>query len=65
MISLKVKTKTGLVTDMQVEALLEVDGKPYQSADDLTAVREAQIHLEGRVDGLENVLNSLLTQRTA
>ena len=58
MITLKVKTKTGTITDMQVAELMDVDGKPFKSGEDFQEIRDAVIHLEGRVQTLETLLVS-------
>lgn len=56
MTTLRIKTKTGHITEMQVEELLEVDGKPFRTDDEFKDVRDAVIHLEGRVSALESAL---------
>lgn len=54
MMTLRIKTKSGAITEMAVEELIEVDGKPYKSADEYQELRDAVMHLEGRVSGLES-----------
>lgn len=51
MIVLQVKTRNGDITDIPVEELLSVDGKPYGAdcSDRLT-------YLEGRLDQLERMI---------
>lgn len=56
MTTLRIKTKTGAITEMQVAELIEVDGKPYKSGDDFDELRCAVIHLEGRVATIEVLL---------
>lgn len=56
MITLRIKTKTGHVSEMQVEELLAVDGQPYRGADDYQELRDAIAHLSGRVDTFETLL---------
>lgn len=58
MTTLRFKTKTGAITEMVVGELLEVDGKPFKSGDDYQEVRDAVIHLEGRVQTLETLLTT-------
>jgi len=60
-IELKIKNLDGTVGTIRVEQLLAVDGAPYKaSPDDL---REALIHLEGRLTAVEHVLQHSLTPR--
>lgn len=55
LISIRAKTKTGVVQTIQVAEILEIDGKPYQPAGDLDALAQHFNHLSGRVDTLERL----------
>lgn len=57
MTTLKVKTATGSITEMRVAELLEIDGKPYRPEISSEAIRDAVIHLEGRVEAIETILS--------
>lgn len=58
MVTLKVKSRSGQINELQVEALLEVDGTPYRvSPED---VRDAMIHLDARVQQLEGMISRLI-----
>lgn len=56
MITLKVKTPTGSVTEIRAAELLEINGKPYRPESDIDTLRDAIIHMEGRVETLEKIV---------
>ena len=58
MVTLKVKSKTGQVMDVQFDALISVDGVPYKATSE--DYREALIHFGGRLEAVENFISGLL-----
>jgi hypothetical protein len=56
-IEIKAKTKTGVTQTFQVSEILEIDGKPYQSAEQTQDLREHVIHLDGRVSAIEKFIS--------
>lgn len=54
MTSLKVRTKDGFVTTIQVEELLEVNGREYHAVAGDPLMSEI-MELKGRVSAIENV----------
>lgn len=56
LITLTVKSKTGLVNEIQVAELIAVDGKPFVSVDEVSALTNSMFHLSGRVDVIERLL---------
>lgn len=56
LIEIKAKTKTGVIQTFHVAEILEINGKPYQSAEDTLAIREHVIHLDGRMSAVEAIL---------
>ena len=59
LITIKSKSKTGQVIELQVSEILEIDGRPYRSAqadENLTALVN---HLSGRVAALESIFGQL------
>lgn len=55
---LKVISKSGTVNEIQVAELLEVDGKPYQPANERDQLLQLYNHLTGRVSAIEAILAS-------
>ena len=53
MTTIKVKTRSGEVTTMQVQELMEVDGEPYRGKDSMA---DAVIALQERVAEIEAVV---------
>ncbi len=53
LIEIKVKSKTGQINTLMVAEILEVNGKPYQSAEYTQEMRDQIIHLGGRVSAIE------------
>lgn len=58
MVTLRVKSKSGQVTEIPVEALLAIDGVPYQASS--SELRDAVLHLDGRVAAIEGLMSGLL-----
>lgn len=57
LIEIKARTKTGVTQTFQVSAILEINGKPYQSAQDYSDLREHMIHMDGRLTALETIIS--------
>lgn len=61
---LKLRLRGGDITTIQVEEILEYDGKPFLPADsvrgEIDGVIDALNHLQGRVDALENSQGAIL-----
>lgn len=55
MIEIKAKTRSGVIQSFHVEEILEIDGKPYRGMPE--DLRDAILHLEGRVVALENIIS--------
>lgn len=51
--NLKVKTGSGEVAELQVEAILEVDGVMYRPADETEYLTHQVARLAGRLDTIE------------
>lgn len=62
LITLKCKSKTGNIIETQVAEILEIDGKPYRSAETDENIIQLVNHLSGRVASLETILGQLLRQ---
>lgn len=58
MVTIKVKAKSGQINELQVEALLEVDGKPFRLT--VEDVRDAMIHMDARIEQLESMFSRLV-----
>jgi hypothetical protein len=56
LIEIKARTKTGVVQTFSVSEILEINGKPYQSSQDFTDLREHMIHMDGRLTALKTIL---------
>lgn len=56
LIEIKARTKTGVVQTFSVSEILEINGKPYQSSQDFSDLREHMIHMDGRLTALETIL---------
>lgn len=62
LITLKMKSKTGQVMEIQVAEILEIDGKPYQPAGNVEVLLQHVNHLSGRVAAIEGVLGQFIAQ---
>ncbi len=58
MISLKVKTRSGMIQTLQVEQLIEVDGERYRGGD--TRIED----IERRLDFLEGLVVPVTVEQT-
>lgn len=56
LITLKLKSRSGQVNDIQVSEILEIDGVPYTPGGDVEALRSHVIHMDGRLTALERVI---------
>ena len=56
MTTIKVKSKSGTVNELQVEEILEIDGKPYTPQGDVDQIQAIVNHLSGRVATIEQLL---------
>lgn len=59
LITIKSKSKTGQVIEIQVSEILEIDGKPYRPAQADESIVSLVNHLSGRVAALESILGQL------
>jgi hypothetical protein len=50
--TIKVKTKSGFITDMTIDEIIEIDGKPYAPGESLA---DRLAFLEGRVSAIETI----------
>lgn len=57
LIEIKARTKTGNIQVFSVMQILEIDGKPYQSAEATEDLRTHLIHMDGRVSAIEKILS--------
>lgn len=58
MVTLTVKGKSGQITDLQVEELISIDGQRFRGQEE--NVRDAVLHMEGRVVAIESLLAGLI-----
>jgi hypothetical protein len=56
LITIKSKSKTGQVIDIQVQEILEIDGQPYRPTGDVTALAQLVNHLSGRIAAIEAIV---------
>lgn len=59
MLTLKIKTRSGDIADLTVEELIAIDGQPFTDGGSL---KDAVVHLEGRLVALESLLSGLISQ---
>ena len=59
LITITVKSKTGVINDLQVAEVLAIDGKPYTPAGSLEALTALVNHLTGRIASVEQIVGSL------
>lgn len=62
LITIRVKSKSGTMNEIQVAEILDIDGKRYQSAGDAENLTALVNHLSGRVAALESIVGSLISQ---
>lgn len=62
LITIRVKSKSGMVNDLQVSEIVEINGKPYRSAEDSENVTALVNHLSGRVAALEGIVGRMFSQ---
>lgn len=55
-VTLKIKGRSGSVSELQVVELLEIDGRPYMQQDPITQIVAAINALESRLAVIESVL---------
>lgn len=60
-VTLSVKTKSGSIQEIQVEALVAVDGCPYGGVT-VDTLRDSLIHLSGRMQAIEAAVHGQITQ---
>lgn len=56
LVTIKSKSKTGQVIEIQVQEILEINGKPYRSSEVDESILQHVNHLSGRVAALETIL---------
>lgn len=56
LITIKSKSKTGQVIEIQVQEILEIDGQPYRPSGDYTALASLVNHLSGRIAAIEAIV---------
>jgi hypothetical protein len=54
--SIKVKTSSGHITEMQIEELLEIDGKAFRQADETEYLSIQIAKLDGRLTTVERAI---------
>lgn len=59
-ITLRLKSKTGNVNEIQVAEILEIDGKPYQPQGDYEQILQLLNHLSGKVATHEAMLAGMI-----
>lgn len=57
LITLKLRSKTNSIIEIQVTEIIEIDGRPYQSAGDFQSIVSMVNHLSGRVATLEAIIS--------
>lgn len=58
---LVMKLRSGAIHELDVEELVSVDGRPFSA--DSGEEQDARLsNLEGRVDGLENIISQLIAK---
>ena len=61
---IKLEMRDGFVTEIDVNEIIEIDGKPYNSVDDVDSrfdtIIDSLNHTNGRVDTLQMLLQGLL-----
>ncbi len=58
LVVIKARTKSGFIQEFQVVEILEIDGKVYQSTVENMYLRDAVMHLSGRMEILEKTVFS-------
>ncbi len=58
MVTLKVKGRSGQISEIQVEQLLEVDGRPFKVLPE--DFRDLLIHQDGRLTAIESLIAGIL-----
>lgn len=56
LITIRAKTKTGVIQEIQVAEILEIDGQPYRPASETEQIRQLVNHLGGRISTIEAIL---------
>lgn len=56
LITIKAKTRSGVIQDIQVAEIISIDGRPYTPAGDMEAILQTLNHLTGRIATLETIV---------
>ena len=54
MITITVKTKSGVIMDYTFTEIIAIDGRPYEDSGE---VRDVVMHIQGRLDALETLMS--------